>query len=204
MSKNIDKIFYINLDKREDRKAEIEGELARFGLEAERYAGVYTPESGIVGCGYSHLNVLKLARDRGYNNVLILEDDFQFIVSKEEFEEEMTRFFECGKHYDVLMLSYIVQEGCDTEFPFLGKVLNGQTAAGYLVNKHYINILIELYEWAIPMLQQTNHHWLYANDHVWKRLQPPHHWFYLKKRIGKQRESYSDNKMCYVENNDGA
>ena len=54
------------------------------------------------------------------------------------------------------------------------------------------------------LLEQTNHHWLYANDHVWKRLQPPHHWFYFKKRIGKQRESYSDNKMCYVENNDGA
>jgi glycosyl transferase family 25 len=204
MSKYIDKIFYINLDKRTDRRNEIEEELLRFGLEGERYSAIYTPESGIVGCGYSHLNVLKLARDRGYNNVLILEDDFQFIVSKEEFEEEMTRFFKCKKHYDVLMLSYIVQETAETEFPFLGKVLNGQTASGYLINKHYINILIELYEWAIPLLQQTNHHWLYANDHVWKRLQPPHHWFYLKKRIGKQRESYSDNKMCYVENNDGA
>ena len=204
MSKYIDKIFYINLDKREDRKIEIENELSRFNLEGERYSAIYTPESGIVGCGYSHLNVLKLARDRGYNNVLILEDDFQFIVSKEEFEEEMTRFFESGKHYDVLMLSYIVQESAETELPFLGKVLNGQTASGYLINKHYINVLIELYEWSIPMLEQTNHHWLYANDHVWKRLQPPHHWFYFKKRIGKQRESYSDNKMCYVENNDGA
>ena len=87
MSENIDKIFYINLDKRTDRREEIEQELSNYELNAERYAGIYTPHSGIVGCGYSHLNVLKLAKERGYKNVLILEDDFQFVVSKEEFEE---------------------------------------------------------------------------------------------------------------------
>ena len=38
----IDKIFYINLDKRTDRKQEIEEELTRMGLNAERYPAIHT------------------------------------------------------------------------------------------------------------------------------------------------------------------
>lgn len=203
MSKNIDHIFYINLDKRTDRREEIENELAKYELTAERYSAIYTPHSGIVGCGYSHLNVLKLARDRGYKNVLILEDDFEFVVSKDEFENQLSMFFESKIEYDVCMISWIVQRSEEfPEFPFLRKIIDGQTASGYIVNSHYYNSLIELYEWAIPLLDQTNHHWLYANDLVWKRLQPQGKWYYFVKKLGRQRGSYSDNKMCYVENMD--
>jgi GR25 family glycosyltransferase involved in LPS biosynthesis len=204
MSKFIDKIFYINLDKREDRREEIENELKKYNLKAERYPAVHTPNSGIVGCGYSHLNVLKLAKERGYNNILILEDDFEFIVTKEEMEESLNNLFINHIDFDVCMISYIVQQS--EEIPgstFIRRVLNGQTACGYIVNKHYYDTLIELYEWAIPALERTNEHWNYANDHVWKRLQPNDHWIYLVDRLGKQRSSYSDNKQCYVENNDG-
>jgi len=204
MSHYIDKIFYINLDKREDRKKEIEDELTKYELVGERYSAIYTPHSGIVGCGYSHLNVLKLAKERGYKNVLILEDDFEFVVSKEELEESLTSFFENTPKYDVCLLSYIVQKS--EEIPgntLIRKIINGQTASGYIVNAHYLDVLIELYEWAIPALERTNEHWNYANDHVWKRLQPNANWFYFIKRLGKQRDSYSDNKMCYVVENDG-
>jgi hypothetical protein len=204
MSHYIDKIFYINLDKREDRRKEIEDELSKYSLSAERYSAVYTPNSGIVGCGYSHLNVLKLAKERGYKNVLILEDDFEFVVSKEEMEESLATFFETTPIYDVCLISYIVQKS--EEVPgntHIRKIIDGQTACGYIVNSNYLDILIDLYEWAIPALERTNEHWNYANDHVWKRLQPGANWFYLVNRLGKQRESYSDNKMCYVVNNDG-
>lgn len=201
MSSNIDKIFYINLNKRTDRREEVEKELTDYGLmdKSERYEAIYTPHSGIVGCGYSHLNVLKLAKERNYKNVLILEDDFMFIVSKEEFEESLQSFFETTPNFDVCMISYIVQKG--EEIPnntIIGKVIDGQTASGYIVSNHYFDVLIELYEWAIPLLDQTNEHWNYANDHVWKRLQPKDNWYYMLKRIGKQRDGYSDNKMCVV------
>jgi GR25 family glycosyltransferase involved in LPS biosynthesis len=204
MSQYIDKIFYINLDKREDRRKEIEDELTKYELSGERYSAIYTPHSGIVGCGYSHLNVLKLAKERGYKNVLILEDDFEFVVSKQELEESLTTFFKKMPKYDVCMLSYIVQKS--EEIPgntVIRKIIDGQTASGYIVNADYLDVLIELYEWAIPALEKTNEHWNYANDHVWKRLQPGANWFYFVNRLGKQRDSYSDNKMCYVIENDG-
>jgi hypothetical protein len=97
------------------------------------------------------------------------------------------------------MLSYIVQKGEPIqEYPFIGKVFDGQTASGYIVNNHYYDTLISLYEWAIPLLDSTNEHWNYANDMVWKRLQPKDNWIYFLNRLGKQRDGYSDNKMCFV------
>ena len=80
MSHLIDKIIYINLDKRTDRKAEIEQELQHNNLRFERFPAIQTPE-GCIGCSLSHLQVVKLAKERGYNNILILEDDFMFLSS---------------------------------------------------------------------------------------------------------------------------
>jgi hypothetical protein len=58
MSKNITKIFYINLDKREDRKDEIETELRTYDLfdNAERIQAIETPGQGILRCISYYLN----------------------------------------------------------------------------------------------------------------------------------------------------
>ena len=98
MSENIDHIFYINLDKRVDRKELFEAELVKYGLTAERFTAIYyPPPMGIVGCGKSHLQVLELAKLRKYKNVLIFEEDFYFtepkhilydIVPYREWEQE--------------------------------------------------------------------------------------------------------------------
>ena len=66
MSQNIDHIFYINLDYREDRKEEIEREIEKMDLQekTERFPGIRVFEQGILGCTKSHLAVLKLAKER--------------------------------------------------------------------------------------------------------------------------------------------
>lgn len=203
MSKNIDRIFYINLDKREDRKREIEQELELYDLlnNAERIPGIYTPSRGILGCTMSHLNAIKLAKERNYKNVLILEDDYQFLVSKEEFENQLNHFFDNNIEYDICMISYNLQQSTETKYPFLLKVLEAQTASGYIVHHSFYDKMIELYEWTIPLLDSTGEHWNYANDQVWKRLQPTANWFCLKTRCGKQRAGYSDNSDKYEDHN---
>jgi len=203
MSNNIDRIFYINLDKRDDRKREIEQELELFDLtkNAERIPGIYTPSRGILGCTMSHLNAIKLAKERKYKNILILEDDYQFLVSKEEFDNLLTTFFESNIEYDICMISYNLQQSAETQYPFLLKVLEAQTASGYIVHHSFYDKMIELYEWTIPLLDSTGEHWNYANDQVWKRLQPTANWFCLTTRCGKQRAGYSDNSDSYQDHN---
>jgi len=201
MSQHIPKIFYINLDKRTDRRQEIEQELQQFNLldKAERFQAFYTPDQGILGCTQSHLAVIKLAKERNYPQVLILEDDFYFIISKDEFENELNQFFNNNITFDVCMISYHLQQSQPTHYPFIQKVIEGQTASGYIVHNSFYDKIIDLYEEAIPLLQQTGEHWNYANDQVWKRLQPNANWYALTSRCGRQRPGFSDNSGQYQE-----
>lgn len=200
----IDGILWINLDSRTDRRSEMEGVLQELGMseKAERFSAIARPPPmGILGCGLSHLSCLKLAKERGWKNVLIFEDDFQPLVSPEEFWTSVHAAFQhlesCGG-YDVVMLAHHLQQS-EPFGPNLLKVHEVQTASAYIVHMNFYDSLIELYEWAFPLLEKTAHHWIYANDQVWKRLQPNARWYAVEKRLGFQRPSYSDNSEMWMD-----
>lgn len=195
----VEAFVYINLDKRKDRRAEMEAQLQPYQIPATRFTAIATPDRGIVGCGYSHLEVLKTAKAQKYKNVCIIEDDFEIIVSKEAWETQIRMLFETHPEFDVCMCSYNLHE-CEElnpSHPELARVKYAQTASCYIVQEHYYDKLIELYSWAIPQLEQTGMHWVYANDVIWKQLQQTDHWVYFKQRLGKQRAGYSDNAQSY-------
>jgi glycosyl transferase, family 25 len=196
---HVHKVVYINLAKRQDRKAEIEVELAKAAITAERFEAIER-RPGIVGCGLSHLAVLKQARDQNAPNVLIFEDDFQFVVEPEVFHDTLQQFFNTIAEWDVLMFSYALEksEPYKTHTVF-GKVVAATTASAYLVHQRFYDTLIQTLETALPLLESTGQHWYYANDQCWKALQPKAQWFYTLTRIGIQRGSYSDNSYEYMD-----
>ena len=191
--------FYINLDHRTDRRAEIEAELDRIGIPCERFPAI-KHNSGIVGCGYSHLAVLKEARARGYESVLLFEDDFQFLVDKETFWSIMAGIEkDLSGSYDVVMLGYNMHHaGPHSEN--LMKVFDAQTTSAYIIHSRMYDILINLWEMATERLLHTGEHWVWALDQVWKRLQPSKEWYATKVRIGLQRPSFSDIGQKFVDN----
>ena len=196
----MDKIIYINLDKRTDRRNQIEQDLAEFGLlqNTERFPAIPHP-NGCVGCGYSHLSVLQLAQSNGWKNVLILEDDFHFVVTKKYFDNFIETILQ--QPFDVVMLGYHDENVVEME-PYneiCNRVLESSNACGYLVNSHYYSALIDLFAIYLPMLEKTGQHWNYANDVLWKRLQKLDLWLLANPKIGKQRSGYSDNSNTYVE-----
>lgn len=181
-------IIYINLDKSLERRERMEQQLEEYGLQAERFSAIHTPFFGILGCGLSHIYALKMAQERKYQNVLILEDDFEFLVSKELFNHEMTRFFqEVDNKYDVCCLSYNLKKSEDCQYDFLLRALDTQSACGYLVNCNYYSKLIRNLTESIYHLINSNHeHWNYANDKFWKVLQTQDKWYCFKTAIGRE------------------
>lgn len=201
---NVHKVMYINLDRRKDRRAEMEAELVKMGIEAERFPGV-VPEPGLVkrpgilGCGHSHLSILKRACDEGWPNVLIFEDDFQCIVDPKVLHETIADFFnEFHNDWDVFMLSYALEYSRPYNDKF-GYVTAATTASGYLVNERFYPELIDVLEKAMVKLQETEYHWYYSNDQCWKVLQPTAKWIYSMTRLGIQRPSYSDNSYEFMD-----
>lgn len=201
MEKYIDHIFYINLDRRTDRREEIEQVLTDYDLIgiSERFPGINYPGKGIVGCTYSHLETLKLAKERKYKNILIFEDDFYFENSKEEFENKIKHFFETIETYDVIMLAYNLIEFEETHDPTIRRIREAHTASAYIVNESYYQKLIDLYEENAPILDRTMIHWVYANDQIWKPFQKTDHWYCFTERLGRQRPGHSDNSDCFMD-----
>jgi GR25 family glycosyltransferase involved in LPS biosynthesis len=186
----IDGVFYINLDARTDRRQEIEGELGSLGLTFERFPAIKT-SPGIIGCGQSHSACVKEAKARGYKNVLIFEDDFMLLVSKEEFWGLLEKALEDVPEYDVIMLGYAMNRS-QPHSETLMKVLDAQAGSGYLVNEKFYDTLIATWDAGTAKLIQTGQHWDYACDQIWKTIQPAAAWYAFTRRIGKQRPSFTD------------
>ena len=194
---HIDKVVYINLDRRTDRRTHMEAHLAEYDIAAERIAAI-EHENGLYGCGLSHLAVLKMARDQGWNRVLILEDDIQFEVSSSQVEDSIGRLFSEGPAFDVCMLDVNLQRFEASQHDWLTRVLYAHCAGAYIVNQHYYTTLIDLYEWALPLLLETGMHWVYANDAVWGSLQEKDRWYTFQTRLCKQMAGYSDTKNMVI------
>ena len=197
----IDKIIYINLDKRTDRRNEIEGELNELGIGINDYIRFPAIEhkNGSIGCSKSHLACIKLAKQNGYKNVLILEDDFTLLVSKEQFYKEINDLFNPNVNFDVCLLAYNTNNLNESEYSFLYKITDAQTASAYIINSSYYDTLIDTWEKAIVMFELTNDETKYICDQSWKPLQVKDNWYCFKNRIGKQRPSHSDLQNGFVD-----
>jgi GR25 family glycosyltransferase involved in LPS biosynthesis len=205
---HIDKVVYINLNKRTDRRQHIESLLSTYDIPAQRFEAIEhepngsaqgSPLNGLYGCGLSHLAVLKLARDNGWRNVLILEDDILFNIPKQDFEQDIERLFTQGPDFDVFMLDINLQRSHPVPpYDWLIGVDYAHCAGAYIVKQHYYQQLIDLYEVALPLLLQTGAHWIYANDAVWGKLQESGKWYTFKEQICRQMSGYSDTKNMHI------
>jgi GR25 family glycosyltransferase involved in LPS biosynthesis len=180
--------FYINLDHRTDRRAEAEKEFESRDLAVERFPATYC-STGAIGCNLSHIGVLITARARGYESVMIFEDDFQFLVSKEQWNDLIAKL---PASYDVVMLSYNLVAGTSHDETFY-RVQDVQTTSGYIVHSRFYDTLIARWqEGAGLFMSNPTMDWVYILDQYWKPLQARCEWFAYKVRIGKQRPSFSD------------
>ena len=94
---SFDKIYCINLPTRKDRwqnclfqfvKYNILNNLEKFDGIIYNNASFNKKQNAHLGCWFSHYTILKHAQAMHYNNILILEDDFEldFLLLETEFE----------------------------------------------------------------------------------------------------------------------
>ena len=80
-----DRVFWINLDRREDRReqADAEFERCRIGIH-HRFSGTDNPKDGHAGCTDSHRRLWRqIASDVHGDKVLVFEDDFRALTRAE-------------------------------------------------------------------------------------------------------------------------
>jgi glycosyl transferase family 25 len=178
---------YISLASRPERRAAIETQCSRVGLAPTPFMAVDCTPKGYLGCTISHLSVLKHAKASGWNHVLILEDDFQFLIDCETLGGVLGAVF--ARPFDVLMLAYVGRRAPADKF---SRALDVQTTAGYVVHSRFFDTLIANFEEGLRLLLKSDDTNSHALDIWWKRLQPTSVWLVCEPRAGKQAPGFSD------------
>ena len=202
----IDKLVYINLDHREDRR-QIMQKLFEEGKipseKIERFSAI-KHDVGIVGCAMGHISILKRAKQQRWKNVLILEDDLCWT----NFEENYKKLEDLvSKSFDVCMLGGLY---LDFEDP---KIKVAVCTNAYIVSSHYYHTLLDNFETglrmkldkkvsAFPIRSLSEKRKQYNNivdkdnrynvDVYWIKLQLKDNWIGIIEPMIEQVECYSD------------
>jgi glycosyl transferase family 25 len=175
----IEKVVYINLAYRTDRRKQVEKELSIFPPEKVLRFDAIKDEKGHIGCSLSHIAVLKMAITKKWNNVLIVEDDM--IWNKKHFNTGIETFNNLiNNPYDVIVLG-----GTFVEYiPTTNKLIRCKTTTSYLIHNHYFQKLLDCFKNSII-------HNSYI-DEEWKSLQKSDNWFIIYPPLVIQSTGYSD------------
>lgn len=193
----IDRVYFINMDHREDRLHEIQAELARMEVptsQIQRVPGVQD-RFGALGCCKAHLHALLDAERQGYRHVIILEDDFVFKQSRKTTWDQLHRLFALQVVWDLVMLARNVFEWTPTGVDFLARITDAQTTSGYMVHRRFLPLFIANVQKGLALLEASSPPNVFTVgyiDQYWKSLQPVHHWFGFHPMLGHQRDGLSD------------
>ena len=183
--------FYINLLSRPDRKQHVENQLKTIGINAQRFNAIKM-QNGAIGCSMSHLKIIETAKNNDWDHVLIVEDDILF-TNPSKFIDHFNKFLSNYKDFDVLLIAGNNLPPYTKIDDTCVQVTHCQTTTGYLVQKHYYDILIKNYKDGIlHLMKEPTNHRLYAIDKYWFNLQSLHKWYLITPLTVTQREDYSD------------
>jgi GR25 family glycosyltransferase involved in LPS biosynthesis len=186
-----DKVYYINLDSRTDRREKMEEQFSKLGITAERFPAITLTEEqnnhlikdGCLfrgderpvhalytkSCALSHLNVVLRAKLMQYKNVLILEDDAKF---QDDVLEKLSVVLEDLKQQERWDMFYI---GCNPlrykkVTNVLGQSLGALAAHSYVINGHFYDKVLEMRFKSMPCIDMWYHD-LAFNNNVYMSLE---------------------------------
>jgi GR25 family glycosyltransferase involved in LPS biosynthesis len=208
---HIDVIYYINLDKREDRKKQFLDEMAAMGVPSNkivRIPAVNKPGQGDWGCSMSHVNAIETMVNSGLSNCVVFEDDYEFLIKDSATLDKMFHsvFEDQAVDYDVIMFSCNPVDVKPSEYQYLNRVYDAQTASGYMVSAKFAPTLLANYQEGTRQIGESYNKGKgdhiqgpFCVDQYWKKLQPSANWYVFDPKLGKQRSSVSDIQGGFVD-----
>jgi len=195
----VEKVIYINLEKRKDRREQIEKELAIFFPPEKiiRFNAFYE-NVGPVGCTKSHIGALEMAIENNWNNCLIVEDDIEW-----KKEAEFLHLYKILKNliknkYDVIVLNSYDSR---TYYRSSYKLDCCRSTGAYICHSSYYKTLLNNFKEGLALLIDyrikvplniNNRYSLYNIDEYWQRLQKKDKWYIVVPSICIQKSGYSD------------
>ncbi|MCW1828602.1 glycosyl transferase [Enterobacter asburiae] len=192
----IDKVIFINLAKRKDRRVRILRHLKKLGFEKDKIIRLEAVEHnpGFIGCSLSHIAALEMAQQNEWKRVLILEDDFSFNETEDNYKN-LNRYFDALRQtrWDVALLAANYQQVTTLKsVDYIIKVDKAWCACAYMVDSTYYNKLIHNYRAGVLSLLQGGSQQQYALDVNWHLCMAEDLWLGIFPNSGYQLPDRSD------------
>ena len=187
----VDKIVYINLADRADRRVSIEHVLKDISPAKISRFDAIRHEKGAAGCSMSHKAVIELAIKNGWKNCLVLEDDAVWgDLSGYHLLKKLA-----SRPFDVITLGTTFTKFDHDTY----KLYSGQTTTAYLISDHYYQTYLDNINTGLEKLLETGKGTSYALDIYWKQLQARDNWYCVMPCLMTQKEGYSDIENAKVD-----
>ena len=198
---SINKIYYINLQHRHDRKETFINWITDSGFpleKVERIDAIYNDSKGYIGCTMSHIKAIETFMDSKHEVCIIYEDDYVPLDGK-NYWNNVTKIFETDIKFDAMLLSYNDSELSivDTKYDFIKRVLFTYTASGYMIRRDFAPIILQNFKECLRLcieeeaITKRNTE-TYCIDVYWRKLIKEYEFYCFYPRLGRQMESYSD------------
>jgi hypothetical protein len=185
----VDKIIYINLKHREDRRKLLDKELDIIIDEKIIRFNAILEKDGCIGCTKSHIQILEMCIYNKWGNCLIIEDDMVW----NNFNNNYNTLLNLLKNnFDVILLGGIqIKYNLDSY-----KLISAVTTTAYLVNNNYYIKLLNNFKEGMGKYMRCENIKIRKNrltiDQYWKLLQNKDNWYIVVPGLSFQRNGYSD------------
>jgi mannosyltransferase OCH1-like enzyme/GR25 family glycosyltransferase involved in LPS biosynthesis len=127
-------LYVLNLKEREDRRTEILQDLKDTKVFNIHFFESIKHPKGWMGCGLSHISIVKYAKNKNLPYIIVAEDDFQIKVSDDKLLEILNLLTSNLEDWDIF-------NGCPT---FFEKQAKGETIKFYKPCKNLENDFIKV------------------------------------------------------------
>jgi glycosyl transferase family 25 len=188
-NKYFNNIYCINLDKRTDRWEKFLAEIKQINLEnVNRFSAIDGNNiingtnllNGELGVLLSHYELIKLAKEKNFDNILILEDDVVFTHTASKLDEYMEKI---PQNWDFIYFGGNHIYGREPQ-----KINDKVIKLNHTVALQCIAIKNTMYDVILEVLGKKKK----QVDAYYADLQKPFNAYGVKPNIAIQREDYSD------------
>jgi len=90
---NMSLAYVINLDERKDRWEQVSNALKDLPFNIQRFPAIKN-NMGILGCGLSHINIIKKAKEQNLKYVIVMEDDVKPVENFKDLWPSVKKYLE--------------------------------------------------------------------------------------------------------------
>lgn len=203
---SIDQIYIINPISRQDRWLDTMRELVKMRAPIHKVKRpivnkVEEVSEVMYEIGVSHIDAIVDARNNGYRNILVLEDDICFTSSTERNLNDLRTFFERNYDYQVCFLAtsrFYTNQLFEHDDLLIRTEQVCTTTAAYIVSSNYYDDVIHIMSQGNQLLKETNDSNHFCIDRYWRRLAVQDRKFFVfKNKMGFQKPSFSNTKKTF-------